>query len=143
MLDKLTQMLDKLTQISDYNSHPVKCANAIRIGASFFSMQFIYEIPVEEYAAGQVLYYKASIKGRGVKNAVIAALFGLLGVMVAGFRRTSDWAPILLFLAGSGFIYGGIATLFPTRHYGKHYRKFYFHVHWKGQHVHIRQEIPN
>ena len=38
-------------------------------------MQFNYEIPVEEYAAGQVLYYKASIKGRGVKNAVIAALF--------------------------------------------------------------------
>jgi hypothetical protein len=88
-------------------------------------MQFNYEIPVEEYAAGQVLYYKASIKGRGVKNAVIAVLFGLLCILVAVFRRTSDWAPILLFLAGSGFIYGGIAPLFPTRHYGKLYRKFY------------------
>jgi hypothetical protein len=87
-------------------------------------MQFNYEIPVQEYAAGQVLYYKASIKGRGVKNAVIAALFGLLCILVAVFRRTSDWAPILLFLAGSGFIYGGIASLFPTRHYGKLYRKF-------------------
>jgi len=68
----------------------------------FFGMQFNYEIPVKEYAAGQVLYYKASIKGRGVKNAVIAALFGLFCMLVAVFRRTSDWAPILLFLAGSG-----------------------------------------
>jgi len=99
-------------------------------------MQFDYEITVEEYAAGQVLYYKASNKGRGVKSSLIVALFGLLCILVAVFCRTSDWAPILLFLAGSAFIYGGIVTLFPTRHYGKRYRKFYEHSGLAGMSFH-------
>jgi len=40
-------------------------------------MQFEYEIPVDEYAAAQVLYYKAYAKGKSVKRALGWILLGL------------------------------------------------------------------
>jgi hypothetical protein len=80
-------------------------------------MQFNYEIPLEEYAAAQVLYYRAYAKGKPVKRALAWVLLGLFFVFIAVFRRSVDWPPILLFLTGAWFIYGGIVSLFPTRHY--------------------------
>jgi hypothetical protein len=35
-----------------------------------------------------------------------------------------DWPQILLFLTGACFTYGGIVSLFPTRHYRRGYPKF-------------------
>ena len=40
-------------------------------------MQFECEIPVDEYAAAQVLYYKAYAKGKSVKRALGWILLGL------------------------------------------------------------------
>jgi hypothetical protein len=84
-------------------------------------MQFDYEIPVEEYAAAQALYYKACTKGQVVKQALGWVLLGLFFVLVAVFRWAADWAPILLLLTGSWFIYSGFRMLFPTRHYRRYY----------------------
>jgi len=40
-------------------------------------MQFEYEIPVDEYAAAQVLYYKAYAKGKSVKRTLRWVLLDL------------------------------------------------------------------
>jgi hypothetical protein len=84
-------------------------------------MQFDYEIPVDEYAAGQVLYYRAYAKGRLVKRALGWVLLGLFFVFISAFRWVVDWGPILLLLTGTWFIYGGITSLFPTRYYRRAY----------------------
>jgi hypothetical protein len=84
-------------------------------------MQFDYEIPVEEYAAAHVLYYKSCAKGQPVKRALSWVLLGLFFVLIAVLRWAADWTPILLLVTGAWFIYGGIAMLFPARHYRKHY----------------------
>lgn len=84
-------------------------------------MQFDYEIPVEEYAAAQVLYYKACVKGRLVKRALGWVLLGLFFILIAVLRWVPDWVPTLIVLTGAWFIYGGLAMLFPTRHYRRYY----------------------
>ena len=84
-------------------------------------MQFEYEIPVEEYAAAQVLYYKAWSKGQVVKRAFAYIVFGLFYVFIAIARWAPDWPPVLVLFTGILFIYAGIATLFPTRHYRRYY----------------------
>jgi len=84
-------------------------------------MQFEYEIPVDEYAAAQVLYYKAYAKGKSVKRALGWILLGLFFVFIALFRQFVDWPPVLLFLTGAWFIYGGIVGLFPNYHYRRAY----------------------
>jgi hypothetical protein len=84
-------------------------------------MQFDYEIPVDEYAAAQVLYYKGSIKGGALKRAVGWGLLGSFFVLVAVSRWAVDLPPILLLLTGAWFIYSGIVSVFPTRHYRRYY----------------------
>jgi hypothetical protein len=84
-------------------------------------MQFDYEIPSEEYAAAQVLYYRAHAKRRPVKRALGWVLLGLFLVLIAIFRWVADWGSICLLLTGVWFIYAGIASLFPTRYYRRTY----------------------
>ena len=86
-------------------------------------MQFEYEIPAEEYAAAQVLYYKAWSKGQGVKQAFAYIVFGLFYVLIAITRWAPDWPPVLVLLTGLLFIYAGIVTLFPARHYRRYYSR--------------------
>jgi hypothetical protein len=95
-------------------------------------MQFDYEIPVEEYASAQTLYYKACAKGQVLKQALGWVLLGLFFILIAVFRWAADWAPILLLLTGAWFIYGGIRMLFPTRHY----RRFYLQSGLAGKKYH-------
>jgi hypothetical protein len=59
-------------------------------------MHFDYEIPVEEYASAQVLYYKACTKGQLFKRALSWVLLGLFFVLIAVFRWVVGWTPILL-----------------------------------------------
>jgi hypothetical protein len=84
-------------------------------------MQFEYEIPVEEFAAAQVLYYKAWSKGKVVKRAFAYVVLGLFYVLIAIARWVPDWPPVLVLFTGVLFIYAGIATLFPARHYRRYY----------------------
>jgi hypothetical protein len=84
-------------------------------------MQFEYEIPVEEYAAAQVLFYRAWSKGQVVKRAFAYIVLGLFYVMIGVFKWALDWPPILILLTGVFFIYAGIATLFPARQYRRYY----------------------
>lgn len=83
-------------------------------------MQFHYEIPVDEYAAAQMLYYTVNRKSKLVKRALGWVLLGLFFFLIALFR-SAEWGPILLLLTGAWFIYGGIASLFPTRYYRRAY----------------------
>jgi hypothetical protein len=84
-------------------------------------MQFEYEIPIEEYAAAQVLYYKAWSKGQAIKRAFAYIVVGFFYVLIATFRWAPDWPPVLVLLTGLLFIYAGIAALFPARHYRRYY----------------------
>ena len=84
-------------------------------------MQFEYEIPVEEYAAAQVLYYKALSKGTVVKRAFVYIVLGLFYAFIAIAKWAPDWPPVLVLFTGVLFIYSGIATLFPARHYRRYY----------------------
>ena len=84
-------------------------------------MQFDYEIPAAEYAAALMLYYRANGKGRLFKRALGWVLLGLFFVLIAVSRWVVDWGPILLLLTGTWLIYGGIASLFPTRYYRRVY----------------------
>jgi hypothetical protein len=84
-------------------------------------MQFDYEIPVEEFVAAQVLYYKASTKSHVVERASGWVLLGLFFILIAVSRWAADWAPILLLLTGVWFICLGMTVLFPTRHYRRYY----------------------
>ena len=84
-------------------------------------MQIEYEIPVEEYAAAQVLFYRAWNKGQVVKRASVYIVLGLFYVLIAVFKWALDWPPILVLLTGVLFIYAGIATLFPARQYRRYY----------------------
>jgi hypothetical protein len=92
-------------------------ANDPKAGHHSIQMQFDYEIPVDEYAAAQMLYYRAYGKGKLFKRALGRVLLGLFFVLIAVSRWVVDWGPILLLLTGTWFICGGIASLFPTRYF--------------------------
>jgi hypothetical protein len=84
-------------------------------------MQFDYEIPADEYAAAQMLYYRAYGKGKFFKWALGRVLLGLLFVLIAVSLWVVDWGPILLLLTGTWFICGGITSLFPARYFRRAY----------------------
>lgn len=102
-------------------------------------MQFEYEIPVEEYAAAQVLYYKALSKGRVGKQVFGCILFGLFFVLIAISKWKLDWPPVLVLVTGVLLIYLGIATLFPAR-YARHYRRHYFQGDLAGKKHHAEMD---
>jgi len=88
-----------------------------------FTMQFDYEVPIDEYAAGQVLYYKARSKGVFVRQALLWMSLGVFFALLAGFRWGADWLRILLLPIAAYFFYLGIANLFPTRYCRRYYPK--------------------
>ena len=90
-------------------------------GTISLNMQFEYEIPAEEYAAAQVLFYRGSNKGQVTKRAIAYIVLGLFYVLIGVLRWAPDWPPILVLLTGVLFIYSGLATLFPASHYRRYY----------------------
>ncbi|HEY7096463.1 MAG TPA: YcxB family protein [Terriglobales bacterium] len=84
-------------------------------------MQFDYEIPAEEFAAAQLLYYKGYAKGKHIKRAMGWLLTGVFLVSVAIAQWTADWTPILLLLTGVWFLYVGISILHPRLHFRRYY----------------------
>jgi hypothetical protein len=86
-------------------------------------MQFECEISLDDYVAAQVLCSKTSAKGQFVKRALLWLLLGLFFILTAAFRWAPDWLSILQLLIGAWFIYGGIASLLPTRLYRRYYAK--------------------
>ena len=86
-------------------------------------MQFDYEVPIEEYAAGQVLYYKARFKAVFVQRAILWISLGIFFVLLVGFRFGADWLRILLLMIAACFFYIGGSHLFPTRYCRRCYPK--------------------
>lgn len=86
-------------------------------------MRFDYEVPIEEYAAGQVLHTKAHSKGAFVQQVLLWTSLGVFFILLAGFRFGPDWWRILLVLIAVCFFYLGIKYLFPIRYFRRHYSK--------------------
>lgn len=89
-------------------------------------MQFDYEIPIDEYAAAQLLYHTARDKTRLIRRGLFWVLVGLFFVLIAVTRWVADWGPVLLFLAGGSYVYGGLNNIFPTRHFRRAYPELEF-----------------
>jgi len=98
-------------------------------------MQFDYEIPVDEYAAAQMLYHRANSKSRLVKRALGWVLGGLFLSLVALFRW-ADLGPFLLLLTGASYIYRGIASLFANLFPRRYYRRAYAESGVVGENYH-------
>ena len=84
-------------------------------------MQFDYEVPIEEYAAGQVLYYKARSKGGFVQQALLWTSLGIFFVLLVGFRFGANWLRILFLVIAACFLFTGIRYLFPIHYFRRHY----------------------
>lgn len=86
-------------------------------------MQFDYEVPIEEYAAGQVLYAKARSKGVFVQQVLLWTSLAVFFVLLVASRFGADWLRILFLLIAAYFFFFGIRFLFPTRYFRRHYPK--------------------
>jgi hypothetical protein len=86
-------------------------------------MRFEYEIPADEFVACQLLYYKLSGGRKRVVNAVGWIVAGLALMFIAWSERFVDSAPIILAAIGASWIYAGVASFFPARHFRRAYTK--------------------
>src|SRR5579862_3440458 len=100
------------------------------------SMQFEYEISVDEYVAAVALYHKLS--GRRVRlheNPIVWIAVGVFFILVAWQEKTFNWGPVLLTLLGIWWIFAGFMGLFPTKHFRRTYQEADFcawRVRWRG-----------
>ncbi|HKD80920.1 MAG TPA: YcxB family protein [Candidatus Angelobacter sp.] len=85
-------------------------------------MQFNYEIPADEFVAGQIVLHTAKDKRRLVKRALGYTLLGVLLGLVAFFRYP-DLGPLLLMMVAAYCVYAGITNLFPQRYFRKGYSR--------------------
>ena len=87
-------------------------------------MRFDYEVPIEEYAAGQVLYIKkARSKGVFVQQALLWISLGVFFVLLVGFRFGAGWLRILFLVIAACFFFIGTRCLFPIHYFRRHYPK--------------------
>lgn len=94
------------------------------------SLQFQYDIPVEQFVAAQVLYHKLQKTGRRIGRPVFWILLGAVLVVLVFTVRQSAWAatdasavPLIIGLVfGVMWIYGGIRMLLPSRHFRRAYQ---------------------
>lgn len=86
-------------------------------------MRFDYEVPIEEYAAGQVLYTKARSKGIFVQQSLLWILLGVFFVLLVGFRIGGEWLRVLFLVIAACFFFLGIRYLFPLHYFRRHYPK--------------------
>jgi hypothetical protein len=86
-------------------------------------MRFEYDTPTDEFVACQLLYYKLSGGRKRVVNAVGWIVAGLALMFIAWSERFVDSAPIILAAIGASWIYAGVASFFPARHFRRAYTK--------------------
>lgn len=99
------------------------------------SLQFQYEIPLDEYVAAQTLYYRSLDRTRHIGRAARWLIAGVGLVVIASNSSSLSWAPndswtswsvVLLAAIGIWWSYAGIRMLFPARHFRRAYRSFQF-----------------
>ncbi|HUA01418.1 MAG TPA: YcxB family protein [Candidatus Aquilonibacter sp.] len=89
------------------------------------SLQFQYEIPVDEFVAGQSLYNKLKSRNRRFGQAALRILAGVALLVIGIYSRPGVWmaldasaAPFAaLATLGIASIYGGFRLLFPSRYF--------------------------
>jgi hypothetical protein len=86
-------------------------------------MRFECEIAADEFVASQLLYYKLSCGRKRVVNAVGWIVAGLALMFIAWSERFVDSAPIILAAIGASWIYAGVTSFFPARHFRHAYTK--------------------
>src|SRR5215813_4434903 len=85
-------------------------------------MNFDYKITPDEYAAGQVHYYRMRRGSQRRQGAVITILAGLFFIIVAWNHRPFDRAQFVLAIVAAFVIYSGIVSLLlPARAFRKWY----------------------
>ena len=86
-------------------------------------MQFEYEVPVDEYVASLVLYFKLSARRKRIEYGVRWILQGAFFIFIALSAKLLSWAPVLLFATGAWWIYIGMANLVPMWHIRRGYQE--------------------
>jgi hypothetical protein len=86
-------------------------------------MHFEYEIPVDEFVASQLLYYKLSGGRKRVERAVGWIIAGVACIFIAWINRSMEFTPILFAGIGVWWIYCGVANLLPARYVRRGYQK--------------------
>jgi hypothetical protein len=84
-------------------------------------MQFQYQITVEDFVAGQMLYHRLSSGNKYLIYTIGWMLAGALFVFVAVTEKLVDISPILLGAIGIWWIYAGVRGLFPRRYLRRSY----------------------
>lgn len=85
------------------------------------TMQFEYEITADDYVAAQMLCHKLTYPHKRIPPGVVWILSGFFLLVVVWNEKVQVFSHALLLLIGVWWIYGGVITFFP----GRHYRKFY------------------
>jgi hypothetical protein len=94
------------------------------------SLQFQYEIPVEEFVAAQRLYHKLRGAAPAYRRAALWILLGAAFIAVdfnvspsALPAKDISAVPLIIVMAfGISWVYSGIRMLFPGRYYRRAYR---------------------
>jgi hypothetical protein len=102
-------------------------------------MQFEYEIPIDEYVAGQDLYFQLSAGRKRIKTGLAWILEGAILIFVALNGNVLNWPKILLLPIGAWSIYLGMAHFFPRWNLRRQYqasglagKKFQAHIDEEG-----------
>jgi hypothetical protein len=85
-------------------------------------MHFEYEITADEYVASQILVNQLGGARTRIQSVAIWILAGIFLIFVAWNEGAIKWATILLAAIGAWWIYAGVASLFPARHFRRAYR---------------------
>jgi hypothetical protein len=85
-------------------------------------MEFEYEITADQFVASQFLYHKLTDGRKHRQSAVQWILAGILLLAVAWIERPClNWTDLVLTLIAVWWIYAGLVSLFPARHFRRAY----------------------
>ena len=85
-------------------------------------MHFEYEITADEYVASQILVNQLGGVRTRIRSVAIWILAGVFLILVTWNEGAVTWATVLLAAIGGWWIYAGVASLFPARHFRRAYR---------------------
>jgi hypothetical protein len=113
----LTAEKEASTVVSSIKTHKLE----YNARTSSTHMHFEYEITADEFVASQLLYYKLSGGRKRVERAAGRIVSGLALIFIAWNEKFPDSAQIILTAIGAWWIYSGVASFFPARHFRRAY----------------------
>ena len=86
-------------------------------------MRFEYEITADDYVRAQVLYHKHRVGWKRFRTAGARVVFAVVLFLIAFKERAFGWGSMFLVYCGLLYIYSGILSVFPARHFRRYYRR--------------------